>query len=359
MRWALVASGVVIFAALYAPQPLLPGLERAFAVPPGAAGWGMAGPLVALVLFSPLVPRLRLSAGWVLGGGVFGVGVFGVLGAVAPSLGAWVLLRFLQGACLAAVPGLAFALVVRLFPERARVMAGLLVAGNAVGGTLGRVLAGVLAEGLGERWALALVSLPALFLAPFFLVGKERVALEPPRYTPAAWPLLAIGTSLLFVNLFVANLLPYRLEALGFSQGRIGLVYLAYLAGILGSSAAGVFAERVGEARALYAALGVVLVGLGGMLAQGGVGVFAGFALVLFGVFAAQGVAGGLAGRWGSGVSGAYVSAYYLGGALAGGVYPPFVGLDFAASVGVAALVVGLALLSVPRAAPSAGARCN
>lgn len=77
---------------------------------------------------------------------------------MSPSLFLWTLARLLQGAGAALVPALAIALLPLLYPRRAWEVAGLYMAGNVLGGGLGRVLAGVLAEGLGVREALLFLS---------------------------------------------------------------------------------------------------------------------------------------------------------------------------------------------------------
>ncbi|MFN4069945.1 MAG: MFS transporter, partial [Thermus caldifontis] len=217
MRWAVVLSGVALYSALYAVVPLLPLLERLFAAPPGAAGPGMGLPLLLLVLLSPLVPRLGLPAGTLLGGGLLLVGLGGALGALSPSLFLWTLGRLLQGVGAALVPALAIALIPLLFPQRAWEMAGVYMAGNVLGGGMGRVLAGLLAEAIGVREALFLLSLPALLLG--FLLLRVPMGLPPlgrPQYHLSALPLYLVGFILLFLNLFLANLLPYRLLELGF-----------------------------------------------------------------------------------------------------------------------------------------------
>ncbi|MBF6595380.1 MAG: MFS transporter, partial [Thermaceae bacterium] len=98
MRAVLLPSGVLIYVALYSVVPMLPGLERLFQAPRGSAGPGISLPFLLLVVLSPLVPRLRLPVGLVVGGGLLGVGIFGVLAALAPSLGVWTVFRSLQGA---------------------------------------------------------------------------------------------------------------------------------------------------------------------------------------------------------------------------------------------------------------------
>jgi YNFM family putative membrane transporter len=330
---------------------MLPAIERLYGAPPGSAGWAMGLPLAALVIFSPLYPRLPLPAGLVIGGGLCGVALAGVAAALAPDLTLFALFRFLQGAALAAVPALAFALLPTIYPRRVRALVGLLVAGNAVGGALGRVLGGVLADELGVRGALAVLSLPALPLALFVLQNRTRVEALPAVYSLQGWPLYSVGAAILFVNLFVSNLLPYRLEAAGFSQAAIGLFYLAYAAGILGAGLGGMLAERMGDLTALRIALAVVLVSFPMLGLAPGPLLFAGFALMLLGLFAAQGIAGGLAGRRGSGVAGTYIAAYYLGGALAGLIYPPFVAAGLVTGSAVTAAVVLVVLALARRAA--------
>ncbi|MCL4402526.1 MAG: MFS transporter [Acidobacteria bacterium] len=350
MRLGVMLSGIVLYSALYAPVPLLPALERLFGAPVGSAGLGISLPFVALVLLSPLVPRLRLPAGYLLGGGLFLVGLFGVLAALSASLTSWTFMRILQGAAVALVPALSLALIPKLFPGRPHEMAGLWVAANVVGGGVGRGLAGVLADRLGVEQALILLSLPPMALSVLFFRERASFSLAVPRYSLSAWRLYFIGLALLFINFFVANLLPYRLEALGLSQAQIGGVFFAYFAGIPGSAFAGILSRRIGEARAVRLALLVVMAGILVQATPNPLVILAGFALMMGALFTAQAVAGGASGRQGAGVSGAYVAAFYLGGVLAGLVYPPFLHAGIWWSVALA-LAVTLAALSMTRAA--------
>jgi YNFM family putative membrane transporter len=347
VAWALIPSGALLYVALYAVVPMLPGLERLFGTPPGSAHLGISLPFVLLVLLSPLVPRLRLPAGLVMGGGLLGVGLFGVLAGLAPSLEVWTLCRSLQGAFAAAVPGLSLALLPRLYPRRHTQMAGFWVAGNVLGGGLGRGLGGLFAEWFGERWAMVLLALPVAVIAWVVLRTRDHLALPAPQYTLRAWPLYTLGFILLFLNFFVANLLPYRLEALGLSQAQIGGIFFAYLAGIPGSALAGALVRWLGEVRAFRLAFGVVTLGLLLQLPDQPLWILIGFVAMMAGIFTAQAIAGGASGRGGSGVSGTYVAAFYLGGTVAGLVYPPFIGQSplwgLEVALGVSLLAVFLA----------------
>jgi len=346
VRWAVLLSGTLLYAALYSAVPLLPALERLFGTAPGSAGPGISLPFIALVLLSPLVPRIRRPVGQVLGGGLWLVGVFGVMAALAPTLEVWLAARALQGAAAAAVPGLSLALIPRLFPNRAQEMAGLWVAGNVLGGGLGRALGGFLGDALGERLALLLLTLPVAIPALWLLRERKTLALPTPTYSLKAWPLYLIGFSLLFINFFTANLLPYRLEALGLSKAQIGGVMLAYLAGIPGSALAGTLARRLGEVRALRLAFLVAVLGLLIQLPDEPLAILLGFVVMMAGLFTAQGIGGGASGRQGSGVSGTYVAAFYLGGAVAGIAYPPLLGQSpgWGLAVGIAVSLAAFAL---------------
>ncbi|ADD29747.1 MULTISPECIES: MFS transporter [Meiothermus] len=350
MAWALLPSGALLYVALYAVVPMLPGLERLFGTPPGSAHLGISLPFVLLVLLSPLVPRLRLPAGMVMGGGLLGVGLFGVLAGLAPSLEIWTLCRTLQGAFAAAVPGLSLALLPRLYPRKHAQMAGFWVAGNVLGGGLGRGLGGLFAEWFGERWAMVLLALPVAVIAWAVLRTRDRLALPAPQYTLRAWPLYTLGFILLFLNFFVTNLLPYRLEALGLSQAQIGGIFFAYLAGIPGSALAGALVRRLGEVRAFRLAFGLVTLGLLAQLPDQPLWILVGFVAMMAGIFTAQAIAGGASGRGGSGVSGTYVAAFYLGGTVAGLVYPPFIGQSPLWGLEVALGVSLLAVLLAGRA---------
>jgi len=326
VAWGLIPAGVFIYMALYAVVPMLPGLERLFGTPPGSTHLGISLPFLLLVLLSPLVPRIHLPVGSMVGGGLLGVGLFGILAGLAPSLEIWTICRTLQGAFAAAVPGLSLALLPRLYPRKHAQMAGFWVAGNVLGGGLGRGLGGLLAEWLGERLAMVLLALPVALIALFVLRAREHLTLPAPRYSLSAWPLYALGFALLFINFFVANLMPYRLEALGLSQGQIGGIFFAYLAGIPGSALAGTLVKKWGLVAAFRLAFGVVALGLLIQIPNQPLFISVGFVTMMAGIFTAQAITGGVSGRGGSGVSSTYIAAFYLGGTVAGLAYPPFIG---------------------------------
>lgn len=356
-RWLVVLSGTILYLGFYSCVPLLPALDRMFGVAPGSTSWGMCLPFLVMVLLIPVAPRLPLAAGRLLGAGLLFVGLVGLLAAAAPTMGLWLTARMFQGAGAAAVPGLAMALIPVLFPERPLDIAGMWVAGNVLGGGLGRSLGGFLGQLVGERWALALTALPALLPGLWLLRERESASLPPARYSLEGWQLYYIGFAVLFINFFNANLLPYRLEALGLNHAQIGAVMLAYLAGIPSGMLVGPLCRRMGQVAGMRLAFTVAGTGMAVQLVNSVAAIASGFTLIILGLFMAQGIGGGASGQRGSGASASYVAAFYLGGTVAGLVYPLFLHLR---PVYAAALVwtASLAAMFLARPALAPSRRC-
>src|ERR1700728_5180455 len=158
VRLGLFAAGLATFALLYVPQPLLPSLSRAFGTSPAAASLAMSAGTFALAVaiipvssLSELIGRRRVMAVSVLA-----AAVLGVVAPLSPSLAVLIGIRVLQGFALAGVPATAMAYLAEEVDraDLGRAM-GLYIAGNAIGGLSGRVIAGVLAEHGGWRGAVA------------------------------------------------------------------------------------------------------------------------------------------------------------------------------------------------------------
>ena len=107
----------------------------------------------------------------------------GLLVPFAPSLGALIALRALQGAALAGLPASAMAYLAEEVRPKALVAAiGLFVAGNCIGGMSGRVITGWVAQAWGWRAALGTIGVIAVACAVAF-----RLLLPQPRhFTPGS-----------------------------------------------------------------------------------------------------------------------------------------------------------------------------
>ncbi len=211
MSFALFLAGVATFALLYSTQALLPLISSGFAVSASAASWTVAAATGGLALF--VLPMSALSERFgrrtvMTASLVVAVGI-GVLVPFAPSLGALVALRFLQGAALAGLPASATAYLAEEVRPKALVTAiGLFVAGNSVGGMSGRVITGWVAQEWGWRVAVGVIGVIAVGCAVAF-----RLLLPAPRhFTPGSLRPRVLAHT---VRDHLANPLLCRLYAIG------------------------------------------------------------------------------------------------------------------------------------------------
>ena len=309
---AVFLAGLAVFAALYAPQPLLPELTRSFDVTPAsstlAISVGTGALAVGLLVLGPLSDRRGRTP--VLHASLAAAAVLAVLIALAPTWEALLVLRGLQGFALAGLPAVAVAyLREELHGSVSSRAIGLYVSGTAVGGLSGRLVSGFLTE-LGG-WRTALGGAAALAVGCAVAV---RLLLPPARrFTPvvrqgpllrqlaAAFTdpgLLALyGVAALLMGGFVAvyNAGTFRLESAPYalSPALAGLVFLAYLLGSASSPTAGALADRFG--RRVVVPVAVLVMG-------GGIALttlaplawfIAGLCVLTTGFFAAHGVASG------------------------------------------------------------------
>src|SRR5690349_18111498 len=145
MSFALFLAGVATFALLYSTQALRPLVSADFGASASEASWTVSAATGGLALF--VLPMSALSERFgrrTLMTASLAVAVaVGLLVAFAPSIGALVALRAVQGAALAGLPASATAYLAEEVRPKALITAiGLFVAGNSVGGMSGRVITG-------------------------------------------------------------------------------------------------------------------------------------------------------------------------------------------------------------------------
>jgi MFS transporter, YNFM family, putative membrane transport protein len=342
VRLGLFAAGLATFALLYTPQPLLPLLSTAFRVSPTAASLSMSAGTAALALAVIPVSSLSEACGRraVMTVSLLAAAVLGLLAPLSVNLGMLIVLRVLQGVALAGLPATAMAYLKEEVDQRdlGRAM-GLYIAGTAIGGLSGRVIAGVLAEHGGWRVAVAGVSALALACAVTFALVLPRSA----RFSPSPLRLGAlsgtlrrnladsgllrlylIGFALMGAFVTVYNYLTFRLSMppFGLSTSLIGALFTTYLAGTWSSTTAGRLADRTGRYRVLAAGVVVAIGGVALTLPASLWLIVAGLVVLTIGFFAAHTVASG----WVSArarvapaqASALYLCLYYIGSSVAG-----------------------------------------
>ncbi|UZI29152.1 MFS transporter [Streptomyces sp. VB1] len=342
MSFALFAAGVAAFALLYSTQALLPALSASFDASAGQASWTVSAATGALALF--VLPLSALSERFgrrqLMTASLAIAVLVGLLVPLAPSMGALIALRAVQGAALAGLPASAMAYLAEEVRPKALIAAiGLFVAGNSIGGMSGRILTGWVAQAWGWRAALAAVGLLALACAVVFhfLIPKARnfrpgslnpKALAKTVATHLADPLLVrlYGIGALFMTVFgaVYTVIGYRLveEPFSLPQGVIGSIFLVYLVGTVSSAAAGRLVARLGRRGALYLAVSTTAAGLLLSVADRLAAVLLGLVLITAGFFAGHAVASSSVSRTATTgraqASALYQSAYYLGSSVGG-----------------------------------------
>jgi YNFM family putative membrane transporter len=339
---ALFCAGFATFAALYCVQPLLPLLAAHFAV--SAASSALALSLATLTLAASLLVWGALAERW----GRKPVMLLALGLACAFGLGcAWVeqwplllLLRALLGLSLSGLPALAMAYVGEEFAADALPAAmGLYVGGTALGGLLGRLLAGVLGDWGGWQLALAAIALLGILCLGLFawLLPPSRHFHAQPlalqgllanyrRHLASAALRDLLGLAFVLMGSFVAlfNYAGFRLTQAPFALGsaEVGLLFLVYLGGIFSAGWAGRLTTRLGARRVIRAGIALMLLGILACALPWLVAVVLGMALVTLGFFAAHAVASAQVSARAQGAraqaSALYLGAYYLGSSVLG-----------------------------------------
>ncbi|MFD4276089.1 MFS transporter [Streptomyces cyaneofuscatus] len=211
MSFALFAAGVAAFALLYSTQALLPAISASYGVSAGQASWTVSAATGALALC--VLPLSALSERFgrrqMMTASLTVAVLVGMLVPFAPSIGWLIALRAVQGAALAGLPASAMAYLAEEVRPKALVAAiGLFVAGNSIGGMSGRILTGWVAQAWGWRAALAAVGLLAVACAVafHFLIPKAR------NFTPGTLNPKALAKT---VATHLGNPLLVRLYAIG------------------------------------------------------------------------------------------------------------------------------------------------
>ncbi|MFI8737522.1 MFS transporter [Ectopseudomonas toyotomiensis] len=339
---ALFCAGFATFAMLYCVQPLLPLLAAHFRV--SAASSSLALSLTTLSLALCLLVSGALAESWgrkpVMAAALGLSAMLGIACALVEEWGSLLILRALLGLALSGLPALAMAYVGEEFdPEALPAAMGLYIGGTALGGLLGRLLAGLLSDLGGWPWALggiAGLGLLALALFIWLLPPSRHFTAQPLSLrgllrnfalhlsNPRLRVLFALAFLLMggFVALF--NYVGFRLagEPFNLSATVIGLLFTVYLLGIFSAGWAGRLVPRFGARQVLHGGIGLMLLGVALCAAPWLSAAVVGLALFTLGFFAAHAVASGQVGIHAQGAkaqaSALYLCAYYLGSSLVG-----------------------------------------
>jgi YNFM family putative membrane transporter len=371
-RTALYAGTVVAYADMYVTQSILPVLSREFGVGAARAGLTVSAVVLAIAASSSFYGPLSDALGRrrVMAGAVALLAVATFACALAPSFGALVALRALQGLLVPGMTAVSVAYAGDRFATRdLPAVVGGIIAASVVGGLLGRVLAGAVAAHLGWRSPFVLFAVLTAAAAAFLARGLAPGGHGARADAGAAWagmlghlrdPRLLgaylVGAGLFFGWTGIFTYLPFHLAAPPYAlpQGVISSVYLVYAAGVISSPLAGRLTGRFTPRALIAAGLALVAAGMAFTVARSLAVVVAALVVMVLGTFVAQAVAPAFvnvtAETAKGGASALYLTCYYLGGTL-GSVVP---GLSLQAGgwrAVVATCVAAVALAFVANAA--------
>jgi predicted MFS family arabinose efflux permease len=365
---ALAAIGA--FIELYATQALLPLLAREFAATPAEVSRTVSASTFAVALIAPFagVVADRLGRKRVIIAAMTALIVPTALAGLAPSLGALVAWRFVQGLMLPPVFAVTIAYIGEEFGAEATAMTTLYVAASGVGGFLSRFVSAQLAQYFGWRAAffgLAVITAAcaagcALLLPHERRFAKSRNLLAGARMmvahlrNPRLLATFAVGFGVLFAFVGTFTYVNFLLAAppYSLSTASLGTLFVVYLVGVAATPMAGRLIVPLGRRKLVAAAGAIWIVGLAVTLLPSLWAIVAGLAVSVSCGFCCQTLATSYvavtAREARSGAVGLYVTFYYLGGG-AGAVVPGYLWAAYgwpgcvAAAALMVAAITGLA----------------
>lgn len=362
-RLAVALAGGGAFLNLYAPQAILPMLSAEFGARASDISAIMTASTLAVALTAPFTGAIAdvLGRKRVITAAMIALLIPTTMLAFAPSLDMIIFWRFVQGLLLPPIFAVTVAYIGGEVPAREAVgMTGLFTAGGALGGFIGRLMTGVLAEPVGWRNAFladailtALCALGVILLLPRetrFVKAKSlgsslRQMLQHLRQ-PRLLAIFAVGFGVLFNFIAAFTFVNFLLAAppYNLSPAALGLIFVVYLLGTVTTPTTGIWVAKFGRRHFVIGVLLVWACGIALTLVPSLIAVIVGLAIAAVSGFFVQATAQSfVATSAGTGISsaiGLYVTAFYVGGSA--GAYFPGLAFEQGGWPAVVAVVIGM-----------------
>jgi len=342
---AVTLCGVCAFLELYCTQPLLPLLAHIFHASKTGVGMTVSAATLGVAIAAPIFGALaeRLPRKRVIVYSILGVSIPTLLAATSTSLAQLIFWRFLQGIM---VPGIIAVVVTYIGeewpPERVALIMSFYVSGTALGGFIGRISAGILADYFSWRISFLVLGLASLVgtaaVAAWLPHGRRRTPHSPSAASPTFLfqvqqmfrnrrlvATFAVGFNVLFSLVGVFTWISFYLAAPPFSLSITALssLFFVYLIGLIVTPFAGYLITRIGLRAGIGGAICCAIAGALLTLSHSLPLVILGLAALSSGVFIAQTASQShlrVASPPGARVTaaGIYITCYYLGGTAAG-----------------------------------------
>ncbi|WP_168378255.1 MFS transporter [Acinetobacter cumulans] len=340
--FSLFLAGFAIFSSLYCVQPMMPIFADFFHVSPTHSSFPLSFSTIALaigLLFTGLISD-RFGRKPVMVTALFLEASLSIISSIFPLWEIFLLNRVLIGLSVSGVAAVAMTYIGEEIAQKDIGFAmGLYISGTAIGGMGGRLIAGVLIDYISWQNAMMIIGIINLCIATaFFLLlpASQHFQAYPIRFNrfyesfvknlvdPKLRILFLQGFILMgcFVSIF--NYMSYHLleEPYQLSQTWIGLISIAYLAGIYSSPRAASWGKRFGRAKVLPSMLIMMLLGLLIMLIPAFWSVILGLIVFTFAFFAAHSTASSWVSvqslQYRAVGSSLYLFCYYLGSSILG-----------------------------------------
>ncbi|MCL6239572.1 MFS transporter [Acinetobacter sp. ANC 5033] len=340
--FSLFLAGFAIFSSLYCVQPMMPIFADFFHVSPTHSSFPLSFSTIALavgLLFTGLISD-RFGRKPVMVTALFLAASLSIISSIFPLWEIFLLNRVLIGLSVSGVAAVAMTYIGEEIAQKDIGFAmGLYISGTAIGGMGGRLIAGVLIDYISWQNAMMIIGMVNLCIATaFFLLlpASQHFQAYPIRFNrfyesfvknladPKLRILFLQGFILMgcFVSIF--NYMSYHLleEPYQLSQTWIGLISIAYLAGIYSSPRAASWGKRFGRAKVLPSMLIMMLLGLLIMLIPAFWSVILGLIVFTFAFFAAHSTASSWVSvqslQYRAVGSSLYLFCYYLGSSILG-----------------------------------------
>lgn len=342
--FAIVLVGVCAFLDLYPTQPLLPLFARIFHASKAAVGLTVSASTLGIALAAPIVGSYteQFERKRMMVVSLFALALPTLLAAGAQTLPELIVCRFLQGALLPGIFATAIAYITEEWSATTvAIVMALYVSGNVLGGFLGRLLAGLIAEA--HSWQLSFIVLTALNVVGAIVVARwlprqshrvNSVAAPADSHIRRMFHQLKnkdllitffVGFNVLFALVSIFTYVTFHLAAAPyhFSTADLSLLFSVYLVGLVATPAGGVLLAHIDLHQGILASILLSLIGALLTLAPPLWCIVLGLIFCSSGVFISQTAAMSYlrqAAPTGARVAaaGMYLSFYYVGGTAAG-----------------------------------------
>ncbi|SOC12577.1 YNFM family putative membrane transporter [Ureibacillus xyleni] len=339
--WRVVVSlglaSMFTFAAFYSFQPLLPVLTEEYSITVSYSSMSMSVTTVSLIIGLIVLGFLSDRNGRVL---FIKLSIFlSILPfLIIPFIDSYLLivvLRFIQGFTLAGVPAAALAYIGEEIDSKYSSLAtALYISTNALGGMIGRIVAGFVAERYNWQLSLSFIVIFGAIVLIIVLLAlpksknfnsknrsfkEDLIGFSYHLRNPSLLLMFGLGIVLQITFTGTWTYLPFHLTSPPFSLSleAVSLIYFAYGFGILGAPIASWLSNRFALEKIRVVAICILIIGVACTLHSSLVVVLIGLCILCFGFFTAHSLTAASVSRTATHLKGSasslYLVAYYIG----------------------------------------------